>query len=528
MFTDAVVDLVEAGVVTGARKERNRGKIVAAFLMGTERLYDFVDDNPMVEMRPVDFTNDTHVIRSFSTMIAINSAIEVDLTGQVVADSIGSRIYSGVGGQMDFIRGAALAPEGRAIIALPSTAAGGTISRIAPTIAPGAGVVTTRAPCPDRRHRVGRRRAVRPEPARAGERPDRDRPSRSPRPPPFRGRSTGQSADRSPCHLALHGRVGWPPDGPDGTLDRSPPSPTLDITRKKLVEVRKEWSHERTIEGPRSHDRGHRASRSSRAGGYTLYKTQQGARRSRRSAPRRTSSSPTTRRASWPTHGRHEEATAIMSLLTNDWGYTVDKTELNPNDPLVNTASEYMYQMATITYHTLHAATTVTFPADVVVDGKVVHRPARTTSRTPASTGPASTGRNPIQGAAREKVWTATALALVGQLGVGSVTASALQIGLGMAALLGGFGGTLLLTGLGLVWATRARPRRSRLRPCGRRHRWPKQASRRATTRRSAPPTARAPLPSPFRRLQPRNFRSSRIRPRAPVAQWIERLTSDQ
>jgi acyl-CoA hydrolase len=145
MFTDAVVDLVERGVVTGAAKERNRGKIVAAFVMGTRRLYDFIDDNPMVEMRSVDFTNDTHVIRSFRAMTAINSAIEVDLTGQVVADSIGSRIYSGVGGQMDFVRGAALAPDGRAIIALPSTAAHGTISRLVPVIAQGAGVVTTRA-----------------------------------------------------------------------------------------------------------------------------------------------------------------------------------------------------------------------------------------------------------------------------------------------------------------------------------------------------------------------------------------------
>jgi 4-hydroxybutyrate CoA-transferase len=145
MFTDAVVDLAERGVVTGAAKERNRGKIVAAFVMGTHRLYEFIDDNPMVEMRSVDFTNDTHVIRSFRTMTAINSAIEVDLGGQVAADSIGSRIYSGVGGQMDFIRGAALAPEGRAIIALPSTAAGGTLSRITPALAAGAGVVTTRA-----------------------------------------------------------------------------------------------------------------------------------------------------------------------------------------------------------------------------------------------------------------------------------------------------------------------------------------------------------------------------------------------
>jgi len=145
MFTDAIVDLVESGVVTGARKERNRGKIVTAFMMGTQRLYDFVHDNPMIEMRSVDFTNDTHVIRSFSRMVAINSAIEVDLTGQVVADSIGHRMYSGVGGQMDFIRGAALAEEGRAIIALPSTAAAGTRSRIVATLALGAGVVTTRA-----------------------------------------------------------------------------------------------------------------------------------------------------------------------------------------------------------------------------------------------------------------------------------------------------------------------------------------------------------------------------------------------
>jgi acyl-CoA hydrolase len=145
MFTDSVVDLVEAGAVTGNAKERNRGKIVTAFMLGTKRLYDFAHDNPMVEMRSVDFTNDSAVIRSFRRMIAINSAIEVDLTGQVVADSIGKRVYSGVGGQMDFIRGAALAPEGRAIIALPSTAAGGTVSRIAATLQPGAGVVTTRA-----------------------------------------------------------------------------------------------------------------------------------------------------------------------------------------------------------------------------------------------------------------------------------------------------------------------------------------------------------------------------------------------
>jgi 4-hydroxybutyrate CoA-transferase len=145
MFTDAIADLVEAGVVTGAHKERNAGKIVTTFLMGTQRLYDFVHDNPMIEMRPVEFTNDPHVIRSFTRMVAINSAIEIDLSGQVVADSIGSRVYSGVGGQIDFMRGAALAQEGRAIIALPATAARGTASRIVATLAPGAGVVTSRA-----------------------------------------------------------------------------------------------------------------------------------------------------------------------------------------------------------------------------------------------------------------------------------------------------------------------------------------------------------------------------------------------
>jgi acyl-CoA hydrolase len=145
LFTDPVLDLVEAGAVTGAAKEVNRGKIVSAFVMGSQRLYDFLHDNPMIEMRPVDYTNDTAVIRRFRRMTAINSALSIDLTGQVSADSIGTRFYSGVGGQMDFMRGAALAPEGRAIIALPATAAGGSVSRIAAVLAPGAGVVTTRA-----------------------------------------------------------------------------------------------------------------------------------------------------------------------------------------------------------------------------------------------------------------------------------------------------------------------------------------------------------------------------------------------
>jgi acyl-CoA hydrolase len=144
MLTDVVVDLVEAGVITGARKEINRGRIVSTFVMGTERLYRFADDNPMLELRPCDYTNDTAVIRRLRRMTAINSAIEIDITGQVCADSIGHRLYSGIGGQMDFVRGAALAEDGRSIIALPSTTKDGQVSRIVAQLQDGAGVVTTR------------------------------------------------------------------------------------------------------------------------------------------------------------------------------------------------------------------------------------------------------------------------------------------------------------------------------------------------------------------------------------------------
>jgi acyl-CoA hydrolase len=148
MFTDVLVDLVERGVVTCQKKDLDCGKIVVTFMMGTRRLYKFVDNNPMVEMRQVDYTNDTSVIRRHRRMTAINSAIEVDLTGQVCADSIGHKMYSGVGGQLDFVRGAALAEEGRAIIALPSTAADGKVSRITVALKEGAGVTTTRShPC---------------------------------------------------------------------------------------------------------------------------------------------------------------------------------------------------------------------------------------------------------------------------------------------------------------------------------------------------------------------------------------------
>jgi 4-hydroxybutyrate CoA-transferase len=144
MFSDGVVDLAEAGVITNRRKQLHPGRMVTSFVVGTRRLYDFVNDNAFVEFHPCDHTNDTARIRKHDNMVAINSAIEIDLSGQVCADSIGFRIYSGIGGQMDFIRGSALSTGGRPIIALPSTAAGGTVSRIVPALKPGSGVVTTR------------------------------------------------------------------------------------------------------------------------------------------------------------------------------------------------------------------------------------------------------------------------------------------------------------------------------------------------------------------------------------------------
>lgn len=144
MFSDGVVALAEAGVITNRFKSIHPGRIVTSFALGSRRLYDFIDDNPLVEFHPCDRTNDTSLIHKIDNLIAINSAIQIDLTGQVCADSIGHRIYSGIGGQMDFIRGAAVSRGGKPIIALPSTAAAGTISRIVPELNPGAGVVTTR------------------------------------------------------------------------------------------------------------------------------------------------------------------------------------------------------------------------------------------------------------------------------------------------------------------------------------------------------------------------------------------------
>ncbi len=144
MISDGVIDLIERGVITGRRKTTHPGKAVTSFCMGSRRLYDFVHDNPFFEFLPTEYVNDPVVIARNDRMISINSALQVDLTGQVCADSIGTKFYSGIGGQVDFIRGAARSHEGRSILALPSTAKNGKISRIVPVLSEGAGVVTTR------------------------------------------------------------------------------------------------------------------------------------------------------------------------------------------------------------------------------------------------------------------------------------------------------------------------------------------------------------------------------------------------
>ena len=144
MFSDGIIDLVDKGVITGELKKKRQFKIVSSFMLGTKRLYEFAHDNPMIEMLDVAYVNDTHVIRQNPKVTAVNSAVEVDITGQVCADSIGTKLYSGVGGQMDFMRGASLSQGGKPIIAMPSTTARGE-SKIVATLKPGAGVVTTRA-----------------------------------------------------------------------------------------------------------------------------------------------------------------------------------------------------------------------------------------------------------------------------------------------------------------------------------------------------------------------------------------------
>ncbi|CUS47713.1 MAG: Acetyl-CoA hydrolase [Idiomarinaceae bacterium HL-53] len=145
MFSDGLVPLVECGAVDNSNKKTHPGKIVTTFAMGSQKLYNFVNDNSLVRFLDVEYTNDTAVIRKNPQVMSINSALQIDLSGQVCADSLGTKIYSGVGGQMDFVRGASLSQGGRSVIALPATAAGGKVSRITSLLSPGAGVVTTRA-----------------------------------------------------------------------------------------------------------------------------------------------------------------------------------------------------------------------------------------------------------------------------------------------------------------------------------------------------------------------------------------------
>jgi 4-hydroxybutyrate CoA-transferase len=144
MISDGVVELVEAGVITNRMKSIHKGKIVVTFLMGTKRLYDFVNSNPMVEMYPVDYVNSPRVIMQNYKMVSINSCVQVDFMGQVSSESIGLKQFSGVGGQVDFVRGASMATGGKSIIAMPSTASGGRISKIVPLLDEGAAVTTSR------------------------------------------------------------------------------------------------------------------------------------------------------------------------------------------------------------------------------------------------------------------------------------------------------------------------------------------------------------------------------------------------
>lgn len=144
LFSDGVMEMIERGVITNAMKSLHPGKVVAGFTLGTHKLYSYIDDNPVFEMHPTEYVNDPFIIAKNDRMVSINSALEIDLTGQVCADSIGAQFYSGAGGQLDFVRGAARSKGGMTFIALPSTARNDTISRIVPQLKPGAGVVTTR------------------------------------------------------------------------------------------------------------------------------------------------------------------------------------------------------------------------------------------------------------------------------------------------------------------------------------------------------------------------------------------------
>ena len=195
-------------------------------------------------------------------------------------------------------------------------------------------------------------------------------------------------------------------------------------------------------------------------GGFAYYKTDQGAKSLQAFSAAQNVKLSYNEAGQLVDRGKTEGAAAIMSLLTNDWGYAVNTADFNPNDPLVNTSSEYMYQMATIAHHTLTGTATVVLDKDVTAADGTVFKAGTYEFQNDGRYFSQFDRSNPIEAGAREQLWSGTAHALIGELGVGAVTASALQLGLGVAALLAGFGATILLTGLGLVWATRAQTER--------------------------------------------------------------------
>jgi hypothetical protein len=196
------------------------------------------------------------------------------------------------------------------------------------------------------------------------------------------------------------------------------------------------------------------------AGGFAFYKAQEGYRSLQAFSAAQDVNLNYNEEGQLVDRGETEGAQAIMSLLVNDWAYPVVQGDLNPNDPLVNTPTEYMYQMATISYHTLHGSTTVVLPEDVTAADGTVYKAGEYEFETDGRYWTGFNRANPIEAAAREKVWTGTAHALIANLGVGTVTGSALFLGLGLAGLFAGVGFITLLSGLGLVWATRAQEER--------------------------------------------------------------------
>jgi hypothetical protein len=192
------------------------------------------------------------------------------------------------------------------------------------------------------------------------------------------------------------------------------------------------------------------------AGGYTFIKTQEGARSLQAFSAAQGVTLSYNDQGQLVDRGETEGAVAIMGLLTNDWGYPVQTSEMNPNDPLVNTSSEYMYQMATIAYHTLHGTQTVVLPEDVTAADGTVTKAGTYEFPVEGRYWTDFNRANPIEAAAREQAWTGTAHALIAELGIGTLTATNIQMGLGIAGLFAALGATIVLTGLGLVWATRA------------------------------------------------------------------------